>query len=82
MKNHLRPYKSESLALTGIAIVEHNIYVVATHGYRLNPERLAMIRGSAVPTIVWSSAASNIVSISPSSVPTSCGFVSRTNPDV
>ena len=34
-----------------------------------------MIFGSAVPTIVWSRAASNIDSIKPDSVPMVCGRV-------
>ena len=41
-----------------------------------------MMRGSAVPTIVWSIAASSMVSSRPVIVPTSCGFVSGTIPAV
>ena len=41
-----------------------------------------MMRGSAVPTIVWSIAASSAASSRPVSVPISCGRVRRTSPDV
>src|SRR5512132_3850574 len=41
-----------------------------------------MILGSAVPTMVWSIAASSAASSRPVKVPTSCGRVSRTIPDV
>ena len=40
------------------------------------------MRGSAVPTIVWSMAASSAASIRPIMVPISCGRVSRTSPEV
>src|SRR4026209_111763 len=73
---------SESFAKMGTAIVEHNRYAVDTHGYLSKPDREAMMRGSAVPTIVWSRAASSTASIRPDSVPTICGFVSSIAPDV
>jgi hypothetical protein len=41
-----------------------------------------MMLGIAVPTMVWSSAASSSVSIRPASVPTNCGRVSRMKPEV
>ncbi len=46
------------------------------------PHSEATMRGSAVPTIVWSMAASNAASIRPVIVPISCGRVSRTSPEV
>src|SRR5580765_752871 len=41
-----------------------------------------MMRGSAVPTIVWSIAARSAASSRPVSVPISCGRVRRTTPEV
>src|ERR1044072_9406172 len=41
-----------------------------------------MMRGSAVPTIVWSIAARRAASSNPVSVPTSCGRVRGTMPEV
>ena len=42
----------------------------------------AMMRGSAVPTMVWSRAASSTTRTSPVSVPISCGRVRRIKPEV
>ena len=52
MKNGFRPKMSDRLAKIGTEIVDVSRYAVATHGYRSNPESCAMMRGSAVPTIV------------------------------
>ena len=41
------------------------MYAVKTHEYCVIPPRSPTIRGSAVATIVWSSAASSSVTISP-----------------
>ena len=41
------------------------MYAVNTHEYWVIPPRSLTIRGSAVATIVWSSAASSSVTISP-----------------
>ena len=76
-KNHFRPYMSVSLAKIGTQMVEVSRYAVATHGYRSNPESEAMMRGSAVPTMVWSSAASSRHIIKPAIVPMNCGRVRR-----
>src|SRR5262245_43923103 len=81
-KNGFLPYMSDSFAKIGTDSVDVSRYIVATHGYRSNPESCAMIRGSAVPTMVWSSDARSIASIRPAIVPTSCGRVRRTSPDV
>src|SRR5262245_27127985 len=73
---------SESLPQIGTAIVDDKRYAVATHGYRPKPDSCAMMRGSAVPTMVWSMAARRSAKVSPPSVPTSWGLVSRTMPEV
>ena len=41
------------------------MYAVKTHEYCVSPPRSPTMRGSAVATIVWSSAASSSVTISP-----------------
>src|SRR6476620_8891354 len=41
-----------------------------------------MIRGSAVPTMVWSIAVRSAASSRPVIVPINCGFVRRTRPEV
>src|SRR5215472_10335196 len=45
----------------GTVTVDVSRYDVTTHEYRLAPLRSVMMRGSAVPTTVWSSEARNIV---------------------
>ena len=45
--------------------VEVSMYAVKTHEYCVIPPRSETIVGSAVATIVWSSAASSSVTISP-----------------
>src|SRR5580692_3610811 len=61
-KNLFRPYMSPSLPHNGVDTVEASRYAVITHDRCDNPCRSPAIVGSAVATIVWSSAASNIPS--------------------
>ena len=49
----------------GVMVVEVTRYAVVTHARRSRPLRSATMRGIAVPTIVWSSAASSSASIVP-----------------
>ena len=65
MKTLLRPKRSETLPYSGTVIVDARRYAVTTHDRCSKPWRSATIAGSAVATIVWSSAAS----IMPSTVP-------------
>src|SRR3989304_3290948 len=67
MKNRLRPYMSDSLPNTGTMLVEESMYVVKTQLYRVIPPRLAMTFGMAVPTTVWSRAATSMPRSSPAS---------------
>ena len=48
--------------------VDATMYDVVTHVNRSNPPRSEMIRGRAVPTIVWSMADRNMASVTPASV--------------
>ena len=60
----LRPYWSPSLPHSGVATVLARMYAVTTQDSRDSPPRSPTIVGSAVDTMVWSSAASRIASIS------------------
>ncbi len=60
----LRPYWSPSLPHSGVPTVLASRYAVTTQDSRFSPPRSPTIVGSAVDTIVWSSAASRIASIS------------------
>ena len=60
-----RPQASPSLPYSGTVTVEVSMYAVKTHEYCVMPPRSPTIRGSAVATIVWSSAASISVTIRP-----------------
>ena len=64
-RNGLRPKRSPSLPAMGVMVVEVTRYAVVTHARRSRPLRSATMRGIAVPTIVWSSAASSSASIVP-----------------
>src|SRR4051795_3566635 len=59
----LRPYMSPSFPYSGVEAVVASRYDVTTHERWLRPPRSPTIVGSAVETIVWSSAARNIPSI-------------------
>src|SRR5262249_39904635 len=63
-KNALRPYRSPSLPHSGVDTVDASRYAVTTQDRCDNPCRSPAIVGSAVATIVWSSAASSIPSSS------------------
>ena len=56
----------------GTAVVDATRYEVVTHVNRSNPPRSAMIRGMAVLTTVWSSAARKSASMRPPIVKTTC----------
>ena len=60
----LRPYWSPSFPHSGADTVVASRYAVITQDRWLSPPRSPTIVGSAVATIVWSSAASRIASIS------------------
>ncbi len=67
----LRPYMSPSFPATGVVIVEVSRYAVTTQNSLSIPPRLPAIVGSAVDTIVESSDAISITSISaPNTGPT------------
>ena len=61
---YLRPYWSPSLPQTCVVAVEASMYAVTTQDRWDRPPRSLTIVGSAVDTIVWSSAASSIASMS------------------
>ena len=61
---YLRPYWSPSFPQTWVVAVEARMYAVTTQDRCERPPRSLTIVGSAVDTIVWSSAASSIASIS------------------
>src|SRR5215468_1666566 len=63
-KNVLRPYRSPSLPHSGVDTVDASRYAVTTQDRWDSPCRSPAIVGSAVATIVWSSAASSIPSSS------------------
>src|SRR5215210_7734631 len=56
--------------MTGMVAVEASRYAGGTHAYCSKPRRSAMILGSAVPTMVWSSATRNSASMSPATAST------------
>src|SRR6516225_1542256 len=58
-KNVLRPYRSPSLPHSGVDTVDASRYAVTTQDRCDSPCRSPAIVGSAVATIVWSSAASS-----------------------
>src|SRR5215470_12908021 len=63
-KNVLRPYRSPSLPHSGVDTVDASRYAVTTQDRCDSPCRSPAMVGSAVATIVWSSAASSIPSSS------------------
>ncbi len=63
-KRYLRPYWSPSLPQTWVVAVEASRYAVTTQDRWDRPPRSLTIVGSAVETIVWSSADSSSASIS------------------
>ena len=77
VSNHLRPYKSLNLPVISTVTVDATRYAVITDVYRVNPPRSVMIRGMAVPTIVWSNEARKRASITPAIVNTTCRFGSE-----
>ena len=62
--SRLRPYWSPSLPHTGVEVVVASRYAVITQDRWFSPPRSPTIVGRAVDTMVWSSAASRIASIS------------------
>src|SRR5262245_20615467 len=68
-----RPYMSPSFPATGVVIVDASRYAVTTHDSFSIPPRLPTIVGNAVDTIVESSDAISITSISAAKTgPTRC----------
>src|SRR5579864_1496592 len=65
IRKGLRPKRSPILPAIGTTTVDATRYPVISHEYRSRPLSSATIRGSAVPTMVWSSAASSRASITP-----------------
>ena len=63
-KSFLRPYWSPSLPHRGVAAVEASRYAVTTQDRCSRPPRSLTMVGSAVETMVWSSAASSMPSSS------------------
>lgn len=61
-KTTLRPNRSPNLPTSTVATVSASRYAVTTHDMCAAPPRSDTIVGSAVPTIVWSSAASSMPS--------------------
>src|SRR6185503_9835701 len=61
----LRPNRSPSFPYSGVTAVTASRYAVTTHDRCSSPPSSLTIVGSAVDTIVWSSDASSITSISP-----------------
>ena len=61
-KNRFRPYMSPSLPHSGVDTVEASRYAVTTQDRWDSPCRSPTMVGSAVATIVWSSAASSMPS--------------------
>jgi hypothetical protein len=64
-----RPYRSEILPHNGVDAVEVTRYAVTTQDRWLRPPSSPTMVGSAVDTIVWSSAARRRPSISPDRPP-------------
>ena len=62
--SRLRPYWSPSLPHSGVEAVVASRYAVITQEMWFSPPRSPTIVGSAVDTMVWSSAASRMPSIS------------------
>ena len=56
---------ADAYLVTSTVTVEPSMYAVNTHEYCESPPRSDTTRGSAVATIVWSSAARSSVTISP-----------------
>ena len=71
-KNHFRPYMSESLPVSGTAMVSAIIYDVNTQVYWLNPPRSVMILGMAVAVIVMNREPRNIDSMAPAKAVITC----------
>jgi hypothetical protein len=65
MKTPLRPWRSPSLAHTGVETAVVSAYAVTTHAWCARPPSSPTIVGIAVPTIVLSSIASRIAVMSP-----------------
>jgi hypothetical protein len=67
----LRPYMSPNFPYSGVEIVDASRYEVTTHDRWFSPPRSPTMVGRAVETIVWSSAARNMPSISAAKTGTS-----------
>jgi hypothetical protein len=65
MNNFLRPYRSPSLAHTGVDTAVASAYPVTTHDRCVSPPSSPTIVGIAVPTIRLSSIASSIAITKP-----------------
>src|SRR6478672_4084564 len=71
----LRPWRSLILPYSGVVTVDATRYAVTTHERWFRPPRSPTIVGSAVATIVWSSAASSMPSMSPPRMTMICRWV-------
>src|SRR3954451_4396291 len=74
-----RPKRSPSFPQSGVVTVEASRYDVTTQDRWLAPPRSLTIVGSAVATIVWSSAASSIANIRPPKITQICRCVIGTS---
>ena len=74
-KRRLRPYRSPAFPQIGVEAVLASRYAVMTHDSRLLWRKSPTMVGSAVDTIVWSSAARNIPIISPDMITKICRCV-------
>ena len=74
-KRRLRPYRSPAFPQIGVEAVLASRYAVMTHDSRLLWWKSPTMVGSAVDTIVWSSAARNIPIISPDMITRICRCV-------
>ena len=67
MNSLLRPYMSPSFPYSGVVMVDASTYAVTTQDRCATPPRLPTMRGSAVPTMSWSSMASMMARSRPGS---------------
>ena len=67
MNSFLRPYMSPSFPYSGVVMVDASTYAVTTQDRWATPPRSPTMRGSAVPTMSWSSMASMMASSRPGS---------------
>src|SRR5580693_3296222 len=67
MNSLFRPYMSPSFPYSGVVMVDASTYAVTTQDRCATPPRLPTMRGSAVPTMSWSSMASMMARSSPGS---------------